>query len=277
MAVRLRPRFWINQPVGPAPINWGHTRAEGLVFFAPLNAAHGTLDLVGTQIGTRTGLEALASTEGADYLHFGTSNYADYPTVPPQIGATTPFTIAWTQDARATAGASTILQINFGTAGTHKRFLIYQSASDANYYFSAGPQTGAASANLWNSIGAVANDRRDRFCLTVNSGSQSASMVLYRNGAAVSISGATTFANDTAAGFRVGALSTAADPWEGAIGDLRMWSRVLSDTEQERESTQLGAMELYAPRRIWVPVSVAGTFKAAWVRRNTVLGTGARS
>lgn len=270
---------WRTQPDGPVQINWEHRRAEGLVFFAPLSPAHGTLDLVSDQLGTRTGLETFSSTSGAYHSHFGTSNYADF-VVPPEIGPTTPFSVAWTQDAIATSAYSTILRVNFGTAGTHKGFVIYQSASDANYYLCFGPQNGTAGGTpLYAGGGAVTNGRRDRFCLTLPNGSQNtASASLSRNGENVSSSGSTTLGNVTTAGFRIGALDTAGDPWEGLIGDFRIWSRALNDTEKEAESIFEESLLLYAPRRIWVPVSAGGgTFKAAWAsQRSGIVGSGVR-
>lgn len=263
MAKRPVLRQWRGQPLGPVGVNWGHSRAEGLQFFAPLSAAHDLRDLAGEQRATRTGLETYArSQSGAHHLLFGSSNYADFPVVPARIGTTTPFTVAWTQEPRATSGYSTILNVNFGTAGADTAFAIFLSASDATYYFTAGPRA-SSGAHSWSvAAGAVANDRLDRFVLTGAGGPSSTTAsdwTLRRNGELVTRGTTTAYAGNTSASFRIGALETAGDhPFEGLIGDMRMWSRVLSDDEAEVESTIDGALELYAPRRIWVPFSAGG-------------------
>lgn len=263
MALKLIRRPWGRQPLGAAGINWGHPRAEGLVFFAPLSGAHGTRDLAAEQLGTRTGLEAyLPSQAGAIHHLFGTSNFVDFPTVPSAIGSTTPFTVAWTQEPRSTSGFATPLAVNFGS-GTNS-FAIYQSQSDATYVFVVGPRgTGGGNSFVpsFNSVGNLVDNQLDRFVLQVINGSQSSGVVdyvLWRNGVRFTTASTATFGSHTSAIFRVGARETGADPFEGLIGDLRMWSRVLSDGEAEAESTLPEAYALYAPQRIWVPAVVAG-------------------
>lgn len=257
MAAKLLRLGWERQPVGPVGINWGHPRAEGLAFFAPLSAAHGTRDLVAEQLGTRTGLEAyLPSQAGAIHHLFGTSNFVDFPTVPSAIGSTTPFTVAWTQEPRSTTGYATPLLVNFGS-GTNQ-FVIYQAASDASYAFVVGPRAGGNSPSFSSSIGLQVNERLDRYVLQALAGSQSllpADYVLWRNGVRFTTSSTVSLGLVSAAIFRVGARDAGSDPFEGLIGDLRMWSRVLSDGEAEAESTLPEAYALYEPQRIWVPVS----------------------
>lgn len=273
MAKRRQHARWEAQPRGPVGINWGHQRADGLCFFAPLNADHHLRDLAGEQRATRTGLEAINSAQdGSLYYLFGTSNFADFQTVPAAIGPSTPFTIAWTQEARATSGQSTIINVNFGTAGVHFAFAIYQSSTANGYEFTAGPRT-SGGAHSWSSaLGVTTNDRLDRYVLRASGGSQSTTAsewTLYRNGALVTRGTSATFSSFTTAGFRVGARDTGADPWEGLIGDLRMWARVLGEDEAEQESTIQGAWDLYGPAQIWVPGAAPAPpgFVTAWARR----------
>lgn len=255
-------RPWEQQPTDER-IDWTHPRAVGLEFAASLSAL-GVRDLVSGRPGTLTGLAASLPASGRMplvYRQFGASNYADF-TAPARIGATTPFTIAWTQEARSTSAYSSIVHINFGTAGADRPFLIYQSASDANYYFAAGPSSGSNQARWATAIGAVTNNRLDRYVLRCAGGSQSTTLTdytLYRNGQLVTRDGTgIVFGGLTTGGFRIGALLTGSDPWEGLIGDLRLWGRLLSEEESAEESLVDQVLVLYEPQRIWVPVSAAG-------------------
>ncbi len=265
MAAKLLRLGWERQPVGPAGINWGHPRAEGLAFFAPLSAAHGTRDLVAEQLGTRTGLETyLPSQAGAIHHLFGTSNFVDFPEMPASIGGTTPVTFAWTQEPRATSAYSTVLA--FTATGVANGFAIFLSSSDPGYHFTAGPRNSGNVANFSSAIGAVTNEVLDRYVLTVSGGVTSNTVsqyTLWRNGVRYTTASATSYSTSTSTGLRVGALQDNSNPWEGLIGDLRMWSRVLSDGEAEAESTLPEAYALYAPQRIWVPSSaIGGSFSA---------------
>lgn len=260
MAKRPLRRLRRGPPIGPVGINWGHSRAVGLEFFAPLSAAHDLRDLVREQRATRTGLEDIIPDQSGALHHlFGSSNYAVFPEVPSAIGTTTPFTFSWTMEPRATSGYSTVVEIQFGTPAADTTFIVYLAASDTPYYFSAGPRS---TAQTWStSIGAVTNDRLDRYVLRSSGGPLStttANWSLYRNRELVTIGSTAALSPNTAATFEVGGRNGGADPFEGLLGDLRLWSRVLSDDEAEQESTIDGALELYAPRRIWVPGAAAG-------------------
>lgn len=249
-------RFWRSQPPSGG-INWGHPRARDLVFFAPLGTSHGLRDLVTGQMFTQTGLTTTTVSGGIPSPLFGTSSYADF-TKPPQIGATTPFTVAWTQEPISGTGYSSVLTVNFGS-GTNQ-FIIYLSASDATYNFNVGPRTPFASVSF-GSIGLTTNGRRDRFVLQCFGGSQStvaSSYVLWRNGQRFTTSTVANWTNVTAAIARIGARDTGADPFEGALQDMRMWARVLTDPEAEAESRIVRAAELYEPRKLWLPTSVVG-------------------
>lgn len=265
MALKLVRRPWGRQPIGAAGINWGHPRAEGLAFFAPLSGAHGTRDLVQEQLGVRTGLEEYVPAQnGAIYHRFFSANRADFPLLPLGIGLNTPFTLAWTQEPRSGSAYSALLVVNFGTAGTDHQFTIYQSTSDASYSMVTGPLGAGSSASntpRFSGIGVATNERLDRFVLQCSGGSQSVTTgdyVLWRNGERFTTSATAVISAYRTAAFRIGALSDAGDPFEGLIGDMRMWSRVLSDGEAEEESTVHGSWALFEPQRIWVPVSTVG-------------------
>lgn len=247
MAVREIKYKNPNQPIGPIEIDWGHPRTEGLVFCAPLNPWTDTLDLVRKEKGTRTGLENYHSTSVGLYHLFGSGNYVDFPTTPPNISSTTPFTIAWTQDARSTSGYASVIEVQFSASTS--TFLIYQAASDSSYQFIPGPNSGASCPIF--STGNISNDKLDRFVLQVKGGSQNATAsnyVLYRNGVSVAQTGGTSpFAGNSSACFRIGTLSGGGDPFEGIIGDFKIWNRILTDSECEVESVPTGAFDIYKP------------------------------
>lgn len=252
---------WGVLPRASSGINWGHPRSRNLCFFAPLRDAYGATDLYSRQLFTTTGLGTRAFTKGGAGLLFGTSNYADF-VQPSEIGPNTPFTIAWTQEARSTSSYSTILNVNFGTAGTHNGFLIYEGTVADVYRMSAGPQAVGGAHSWATAIGAVTNNRLDRFVLRAAAGSQSTTgsdFTLWRNGVLISRDSSSSFATNTSAGAKIGTrIGGTPDPWEGAILDMRMWARVLSDDEAARESTQEFVGELYTPQYLWAVPSTGG-------------------
>lgn len=260
MALELE-RFWRSQPPSGG-INWGHPRARDLVFFAPLGLSHGLRDLVTGQVLTRTGLTSSVNSGGVTSHLFGSSSYADF-SKPAGISQDTPFTIAWTQDPISATGYHTIFVCNFGTAGTHNQFVVYQSSSDSAYNFVVGPRgTGGSSANSprFSTLGTTVNGQRDRFVLQVLAGPQSlttSNYILWRNGQRFTAGSTASLGGVTAAIARIGARDTGADPFEGALQDMRLWSRVLTDPEAEAESRFERAAELYEPRKIWLPFSTS--------------------
>lgn len=245
------------RPATPTGINWAHPRSAGLAFFAPLSTER--RDLVSLRTPTVTGNEVFEANGAGLFRKFGTGQYLDYPATPPAIGATTPFTVAWTQQPRATSAYSTVLEVNFGS-GTQS-FVIYLAAADSSYYFTAGPRVPSGAQSWSSAIGAVTNGVLDRYVLRGAGGSQSTTSsdwTLYRNGVVVTRGTATTYGSVTSAAFRIGALANGGpDVFEGLIGDMRMWSRALSDQEMGAESMLAGAAELYAPRVAVLPLYVA--------------------
>lgn len=252
---------WGVLPRASSGINWGHPRSRNLCFFAPLRDAYGATDLYSRQLFTTTGLGTRVFTKGGAGLLFGTSNYADFVR-PSEIGPDTPFTVAWTQEARSTSGYSTVLNVNFGTATVHYQFVIYQGVTVDAYSFSAGPRLSNGAHSWATAIGTVTNNRLDRFVLRATAGSQSltsSDFTLWRNGVLIAQNTKTTYSVNQTAGARIGARADGAgDPWEGAILDMRMWSRILSDDEAARESTQEFVGELYTPQYLWVVPSTGG-------------------
>ena len=242
-------------PVGGRGVNLSHQRAAGLAFAASMRPADGWRNLVNGTALVPTGMGGLVVAGGIPTRLFGSSSYVDF-TPPPEIGANTPFTLAWTQQYTAASATSIVLNVNFGSAGTHKSFCVLQS-STAGYYFVAGPRASVA-VPKWDSIGIPVNGETNRYVLRCFGGSQATSnsdYELWRNGVLIASAGGSGITNHTGALARIGARDTGADPFEGAILDLRMWARILSDADALEESRLERAGDLYEPLRIWVPVS----------------------
>lgn len=251
---------WDSQPQEVVAVDWQKPISQGLVGLFPLSPASGFRDLVSGQGPTITGTVDLAANANGLFRNFGSSKYIDYASPPRGLTPTTPVTVAWTQEARSTTAQSTVLNLNVGTAGVDSSFVIYQSASTSAYYFTAGPRRTSGAQSWSAAVGALTNNVRDVFVLTSSGGLGSlvdADWELYKNGALVAHGTTTTYGTNTTAGFRVGTLvESTGDPFEGIIGDLHFWSRVLS--VQERIEWSRNVNMAYVDRSIWVPVSAGG-------------------
>lgn len=242
---------WFEQPQTAVEVNWENPLSRGLLFLAPLNPTTGLRELVRGHLLTRTGALTPTPSRNGIYPTFAASNYLDLPSVP-ALGTTGPATFAWTQEPRSTSAYSTLLQINFGS-GTNA-FLIYQSASDANYQLAVGPAgngggNNGSAANF--AVGSATNGALDRFVLVAAAGVLNyftANYSLWKNGVKVAAATSTTFGSTTTAVARIGATNTGSDPFEGLIGNLHIWNRSLTDAEAAAWSSPGGEFSLFAPR-----------------------------
>jgi hypothetical protein len=149
---RSRLRF----PASAVGLERSSSFADGLAFYAPLALGAGLQDLRTGKMASPTGGHGYHATKVGLLRAFGSGQYLDFPAAPVGIGPTTPATVAWVQEHRATSAQSTVLHVQLGTVGADSPLLIYQSASTAAYYFTAGPSRGASSAHSWSSaIGAA--------------------------------------------------------------------------------------------------------------------------
>jgi hypothetical protein len=255
------------QPHGVVRIDWGAALSRQLAFCAPLNPGGGLQDIVGGQLGSRTGLAAQSVQPNGVYPLFGTSNYLDFARNVRGVTDTTPTTIAWTQTPVSPAGYSTVLQWK-PTGGTNN-FLIYQAASDATYYFTAGPNSVGGGASFSSQIGAQTGGRTDRYVLILPEGAQigadRSKYVLFANGVRLTTATTAAYGGSTSDAFRFGATTGGSDVFEGALGNLHIWGRALSDTEGAAWSRPGGEFLCYAPsRRVWVqlgPAAGGGAFE----------------
>lgn len=269
---------WGGQPASVAGINRDHARAQGLVFFAPLGNDYGFRELVSGREMSRTGYVTDAVVNGVRTKLFGASSYLGF-TPPPEIGPTTPFTLAWTQQYTAAVSYNTLLNVQFGTAGVDRNFVLYQGA-DSQYNFVIGPRRGS-SVPRWQQIGTPTNHRVDRYVLQCLGGSQAFDIgdyVLWRNGEPLTATHTTVLTLATLALNRLGARESGTDPFEGALLDLRMWVGILPDDEAAAESRLERVGDLYGPAPIWVPVSAGTpslpTLSALTTKPGTLTSTG---
>lgn len=265
---------WTQQPQTPVGVNWSNPITQRLLLSALPNAFDGR-NLVNGKSLTRTG--ALAAAVGKDgvYPTFATGNYVDFDAG--ICSNTNPTTIAWTQEPQATSNYSAILQ--WKATGATNPFLIYTSATDVNYQFVAGVGNGSFNLNKRFGVGLVTNKVADRFCLILPSGtSTAADSILYRNGALVdslSVAAPQTFGSSTANVSRIGALSTAGDPFEGLLGNVNVWGRAL--TETEAAAWTRNPWQLFAPQQIIIPTPAAAGYTHPTLSAATALEIGATS
>lgn len=219
-------------------------------------------DLVTGVAATKTGLATHGVGREGIYPVFGASNYADF-TAPVGLASSTPFTVAWTQEPRSTSGFSTVL--NILPTGAANAFLIYQSDSNASYYFAAGPRSGTVP--LFDAVGAATNGVSDRFVLTGASGMGSGFAVgytLFRNGVKMTTATTTAFGVNSTASFRIGAIDTGSDNFEGLLGNMSIWGRVLTDGEAIKWC--INPYGIYVPpeRDVWLASEAAGSIAAQY-------------
>jgi hypothetical protein len=252
-------RPWDSQPQDAPSVDWSDPLNAGLAFCAPLSAATGARDIVQNQTATRTGTQTLQANSYGVFESFASGRYLSFPRKPIGIGPTTPATIAWTQEPRSTSAYSAVVNLQVGTPGTDNSVLVYTSASDATFYFAAGPRRGGG-AHKWSAaVGASTNNVRDAFVLVASAGlidTTGSNWVLYRNGALVAREASTNFGANASDGFVVGALIAGTDPYEGLIGDLHIWSRALGEGEARKWSANVNST--YERHRISIPVAAAG-------------------
>lgn len=256
MAVLLSRPPIITQPQRLTLLDWSNPITQGLVFSAPLHPVWGMRDLVSGKLATKTGLATQGIGREGVYAVFGTSNYADF-TLPNGFTSSSPFTVAWTQEPRSTSAFSTVLNIK--PTGAANAFLIYQSDSNASYYFVAGPRTG--NVPLFSAVGAATNGVADRYVLTGSSGMGSgiaSGYTLWRNGVKMTTVSTASLGANTTASFRVGALDSATDPFEGLLGNMDIWARVITDGEALAWCRNPYCKYLPQPSRLWWANPAAG-------------------
>ena len=251
-----RRKSWVQQPPQRPTIDWSSSLAQGLLFHAPLHPQWGMVDLVSGSPAVRTGLAAQGVNKYGALPLFGASNYADF-TVPPTLDGNKPVTIAWVQQPRSPSAYGTILNIrpavNAGNA-----FLIYTSVTASNgYTLAIGNRNGAGCLVHFDStVGPLVDGKLDYFVATIAGGMNDLSgslltTAVWRNGVKLAPGGNSSFGANANASFRIGALDSAGDPFEGLLGGITIWQRIPSDDECRRMSTR--PQSLYTPQtqHIW--------------------------
>lgn len=258
MLVLRKPRT--EQPQDFGALDWGDSITAGLLFHAPLHPGWGMLDLVSGAACTKTGLGTSAATPAGVMPVFGSGSYADF-TAPANFDGSLPFSIAWVQQPISPTGYSTVLDVR-PPVNAANSFLILQSEFDITYQFVVGPRDGGGNGKQARfDVGLQTHGRLDMFVLVAPAGLATASSayVLYRNGVRQAAAVASpAFGAASPTGMRVGSvLGSPGDPFEGLLGCVSVWARVLSDTECLRMSTQ--PQSIYAPQIISIPWPAASS------------------
>lgn len=255
MLVLRKPRT--EQPQDFGALDWGDSITAGLVSHLALHPDWGMLDMVSGARATLTGSGSSPPNAFGRLTKFASGKYVDFP-APIGLLGTTPVTIAWVQEPQGTTAYSSVIQLK--AAGSTNSFLVYQSASDASYYFIAGCRNGTPAASFAASVGPTTNGVLDCYVLTNAGGLESntaGDYTLWRNGRKFTTATNVAISSSTSSGIRIGAVEAGADPFEGLLGCVSVWARVLSDTECLRMSTQ--PQSIYAPQIISIPWPAASS------------------
>lgn len=219
------------QPQGLRRINRDNPLTRGLVFLAPMVGGTDLQNLVTGARGTPTGAIGTEGNPRGTFPSFTGSQYVDFPAFGPELASSTPGTVAWVQQPRSPAAYNTLLQFTPQGAAP---FLVYQSTTDANYYFAAGRRGTDTVPNFGAAVGALTNGQIDSFVLTASAGFGAAlvgNMALFRGQAKLTTVSTTTISASSALATQIGHLGAGGDPWRGLIGCVAIWNRVLSDAE----------------------------------------------
>lgn len=223
---------WDCQPQEAAELYSEGPLFPGLAVLAPLAPSQPMRNLVDGKAITPTGLGSRLTNRVGEFFSFGASSFADLQQPAAITSGTQPVTIAWVQEPRSPSAYNAVL--NWKISGAANSFAIYQATSDASYYFAIGPRSGGSVQLLYASIGATTSGALDVFVLVCRGGLSSTTASdysLYRNGVLIPSSGTTNFGANSASVFRVGALDSGGDPFEGILANLHIWSRALSEAD----------------------------------------------
>ena len=228
---------------------------RGLLFASTSVGGH-LWDAVSKRVGTRSSAGRTVTRAGDSPL-FGTGAHVDF-TAPSSLDGSLPITIAWEQEPRATTGFNTVVDLRPPVSASNS-FLIYESATQSGYQLCVGPRDGGGNSRQANfEIGLATNNLADRFVLVAPNGLATTitQYILYRNGVRMAATYGSPFGAATPTGFRIGALlGTAGDPFEGALGSLRIAQRAWSDDEARRWTA--GEVDVWARRSVVVSAAAA--------------------
>lgn len=241
---------YTRQPQVLPTLDIGNTLTRGVVSHMPLHPGWGMRDLVTHAIATKTSLTTIANTRIGTFHDYTSAGYADFTVQGPldTIGPTTPFSIAWIQEPRATSSYSTV--INFKTSSMTTSFLIYQAVADGSYNFIMGPRASTNCAGFSSAVGGNVDGRMDYYVLIGYGGPSSttpANWILYANGRRFTALSQAPFGGDSTAGLRIGRYLGGAggDSFEGALGHFTIWNRAINEGEAYRLS--VNPFQIYTP------------------------------
>lgn len=254
---------WTQQPQAGAGVAWADAITRNLVFLAPLSPGL-MVDLASGMRVTDTGTGRVVTAKGV-YAHFGAATVT-VPTAqcPPGIEQTTPVTIAWTEQSIAPSGYSAVMQFRpLPVDGIHPAFVVYrQSTAGGAYAMVVGPR-GASPGARFPTEHCSADGLR-RYVLRCAGGvgsSARADYALWRDGRAIASVAPNPLSHYGGGEFSIGSREGGADKFEGALGNVHIWSRALTDAEAVRWSADEFCTR--EPQRIWVPRASAPVLPGA--------------
>lgn len=236
------------QPQGRLRLNTRNPLTKGLIFLAPMIGGHDLVNIVG---GTRAAAAAVPGTVGnarGKFASFTGSHNVDFPGLSIPLNSNQPASIGWIQQPIGASGYHALLQLKARDAAAP--FLIYQSPSDANYYFAAGIRSTSVSA-FGSSTGPLTNEKIDTFVLTAANGiggNATTGLSLFRGAQKFAPSGSPFLSSSSASAVSIGHRDGGADPWRGLIGCVAVWDRVLTDAEAA--SFNANPWQLFAARDV---------------------------
>lgn len=209
--------------------------SRNLLFYSSLHSRN-LIDVVSGNLGTIIGNPSYSTGPFGILPILTSSTNISFPLVR-NLDGNKPTTIMWQQKPINTSGYSCILNILPSINGTNS-YLIYASASDTAYGFTVGLRNNTSSvANFQGPIPLLSNDSLDTYVLTLAAGMNDTSstlsnIVLWKNGVRVLPNRFSIFSSDSTPVFKIGVTANGTtDPFEGIIGSVGIWQRILTDSE----------------------------------------------
>lgn len=226
--LRLPGLVQTQQPQGVVQIDWNNPLTKGLVFCVPGTPGNYN-DIVGGKKALITGSLGRTVNVNGVFPLFNGSQYLDYPAFGPELPVGGPATIAFIDQAIAPTGYG--CTIDFLPYGASLEVVIYQGSG--GYNFVVGPRNGGApefSTSITPPTDGV-NRRMLVRCSTNLGSSATADWNVFYGQSKFTTSSTTALSGGGASLNRWGAFSTGGDQWEGALGQMAIWNRALSDAE----------------------------------------------
>lgn len=250
MGLLILPERRTRQPRGLAPIDWGNPITQNLILSLPLSAGSGYRSSTrSVRQGVPTAVASTVTLQGTAANFVGTG-FIDLGATP-FINSARPFTLALYE----TVGIASALATLCGFALSNGQQWVWVRGTNVSYNSAAGP---APSIPInFTSAGAQTAGEKIRWLVTGTDGMGAGTgMRMWANG--VEQNGAGTTFGSVAASTNYIGWDGSNDKWQGAIQDVNLWGRVLSDAEIAAYFANPNQVYAPEPRRLWLGVAAAG-------------------